>query len=66
MYLHRTELGPFYKEPIFALVYTVVVNNPDDYMNIPEQYIPEWIGRIAVPYINIYLHNRLQQVDAEV
>ena len=66
MYLKRTELGPFYKEPIFALVYTVVMNNPNDYMNIPEQYIPEWINRIEVPYINIYLHNRLQQVDAEV
>ena len=33
MYLKPTDLGPLYKEPILAQVYTVVMENSEDWLN---------------------------------
>ena len=69
MFLKPTDLGPLYKEPILAQVYTPVMENPKDYIGVhtliedrPIDLYPTDFGALAM---NTYLHNKLQQVNKE-
>ena len=63
MYLKPSDLGPVYKEPIFAEVYIMVVNDPEDYLfsKNKRDIILELDLNIYDIYMNIYLHDRLKQ-----
>ena len=66
MFLKPTDLGPIYKEPILAQVYTAVMENPKDYIGvhvlIEERPIALHDDFDALA-MNTYLHNKLQQVN---
>ena len=65
--LKPTDLGPIYKEPIFAEVYFVIINSPTDYLKpkTPKKDVLMNPKEVYAMFLNIYLHNRLKQYDAD-
>ena len=67
MFLKRTDLDPLYKEPIFAEVQFLVTNNSTEYIsknNCLKRHLYD-ADILYEIWTNIYLHNRLQQYDAD-
>ena len=60
MYLKPSDLGPIYKAPIFAEVYILVPNNPNDYLTIKTVSSDDGgntgVSGLEETFLNIYLH----------